>query len=103
MTTQMVDVALIDVVSAYCALNNVKAATLMPLTFGEVVQRLGVITDKHGAWVTASREIRHQYPICHEECHIERIQMVMADVEGQKAANSEPAQIIPFPTNHTKH
>lgn len=98
MTIEKQDAALLDVVSAYCALNNVTAKDLVHLSFGEILKRFASLCQLHPKWVWASREIRKHYHICHQGCHIDRIQTFM------KADGDWPADnVIEFPTNHTRH
>lgn len=102
---KLMDATLIDTVMAYCALNNVQVASLASKTFGEVSFLLADVCARNPEWVWASQEIRAQVELCHEECHIERIQVLMADwnANGRPGATTKVDNVIPFPTNLTKH
>lgn len=108
MTGQVRDATLIDTVLAYCAFTNTDPKDLEPLTFKEVVAKLASICITSPQWVAASQEIRKYYPVCHAECHIERIQAFMAGgcQWGPDAGPNEikrEGNVIPFPVNSTKH
>lgn len=105
-TAKLTGAALIDTVMAYCALHNVRVETLAGLTFGEVSFRLAEVCARNPEWVWCSQEIRMGLgEICHEECHVERIQTMMQqwELDGRPGAAPKADNIIPFPTNSTKH
>lgn len=95
------DIPLVDFIAAYCAVNSCLAKTLQHKTFGEVLKLLNEIRDNHPEYVMASANIRRQYGICHEDCHIERILMVVNDMKDSPPKN--PGVVVQFPSNRTKH
>lgn len=104
------DATLIDSVMGYCAKNNVEMDSLSNLTFKEVCARLALTCMNDPIYVWASREVRRYYPICHPECHIERIKALVS-CGGVWPEGSGPNQVVKehtdnvveFPTNHTRH
>lgn len=105
-SAKLMDATLIDSVMGYCALNNVSVSSLARLSFGEVSFLLSEVCQHKPEWVWASQEVRHHMGICHEECHISRIQTLMEDWTKDGSPGAKPVvtgKIIPFPTNSTKH
>lgn len=99
------DVALVDAIAGYCAQARISASALSDRTFIEVVALLSDTCQKHSRWVWASQEIRRYYPVCHFDCHLNRVAAFMArdcKWEDGEGPNSKGV-VIPFPTNHTKH
>lgn len=110
MNDKVQDAALIDAAMGYCAKNDVDVEALGPLTFREVSMRLAQTCQNDPNYVWASREVRRYYPICHPECHIERIKQLV-ELNGVWPEGSGPNQksgptdnVIEFPiVNPTRH
>lgn len=108
MNNKIVDVALVDTVFGHCARLSIDPSALSPLSFLDVTKLLADTCQHHPQWVLASKEVRQYYPICHEGCHIARIQAFLRS-EGVWQPGTGPeeqrreGEVVEFPTNSTKH
>lgn len=101
------DVVIIDAVSGHCARLGIKASALSALPFLEVIRLLSETCQRYPEWVYASKSLRARLgPVCHQECHLERINLLMVEVLAKKPAEPEPkvGNVVDlFPANTTKH
>lgn len=67
------DIAIVDLVYAYCAVNTVDPTLFQELSFGEALERFHEVVEQNPEFIVASKEVRKYYDICHWECHVERI------------------------------
>ncbi len=108
MNNKIVDVALLDAVFGHCARLSIEPSALSPKSFLDVVKLLADTCQRYPQWVLASKEVRRYYPICHQDCHVARIQAFVASgMEwGEDTGPNDHHRennVVEFPTNSTKH